>query len=154
MIRYVRSTIVKRMELSKERTRPEQVILSNKVVSVGLTKERFGSLPNIHLEEEPSRQRKELKQRTESRSHHPSWLCLWGTGEGWVGGWSQPGRSVTGNKFRRRVGVVCRGWKDFLGHFKDFGFYSWVKKKRWAWRGEKWSDIQTINFCRINEYVK
>ena len=50
------------MELSKERTRPgEQVIISNRVVSVGLTKERFGRFPNIHLEEEPSRQRKELK---------------------------------------------------------------------------------------------
>ena len=73
MIQYVRSTIVKRTELSKERTRPgEQVITSNRVVSVGLTKERFGCFPNVHLEEEPSRQRKELKQRTESRSHHPS----------------------------------------------------------------------------------
>ena len=80
------------------------------MVSVGLTKERFGefrSLPSIHLEEEPSRQRKELKQRTESRSHHPHDYVFEEHGEG-VGGWSQPGRKVTGNKFRRRVGVVCR----------------------------------------------
>ena len=61
----------------------EPVIISNRVVRVvvrvGVTKERFeeksgevGSLPNMHLGKEPSRQRKELEQRTQGRSQDPT----------------------------------------------------------------------------------
>lgn len=57
----------------------EPVITSNRVVRVGVTKERFeeksgevGSSPNMHLGKEPSRQKKELEQRTQGRSQDPT----------------------------------------------------------------------------------